>query len=51
MASGGPRKTRLARLAALGLAGEPLIREAYIDLLSQHAARSGGSPTHFGFEA
>ena len=49
---GPSEESVLARLAALGLAGEPLIREAYIDLLSQHAARSGGRPaTHFGFEA
>ena len=49
---GPSEESVLARLADLGLAGEPIIREAYIDLLSQHAARSGGRPaTHFGFEA
>jgi adenylate cyclase class 2 len=48
---GPSEESVLARLADLGLAGEPIIREAYLTLLSEHAVRSGGSPTHFGFEA
>jgi len=49
---GPSEESVLARLADLGLAGEPLIREAYMTLLSEHAVRSGGRPaTHFGFEA
>jgi adenylate cyclase class IV len=49
---GPSEESVLARLADLGLAGEPIIREAYMTLLSEHAARSGGRPaTHFGFEA
>jgi len=52
---GPSEESVLARLADLGLAGEPIIRESYRHLLSEHAARSaarsGGSPAHFGFEA
>jgi adenylate cyclase class 2 len=39
-----------ARLADLGLAGEPLISQTYIELLSEYLARAGRDPARAEFE-
>ena len=41
---GPAEETILACLAALGLAGEPLVRQTYIELLAEHLASIGRDP-------